>query len=58
VERLETVCTGKLVWCWALYAWAVAFLTHYVEAAGYPDAVAWVLGGVLGCLVLLWTREI
>lgn len=54
----ERICTGKLIWIWAVYAFAMAWLWNGLTAAGFSAPAIWSLAGIAGALVLLATREI
>ncbi|HZY98845.1 MAG TPA: hypothetical protein VFE36_04690 [Candidatus Baltobacteraceae bacterium] len=52
------ICTGKLLWIWAAYAFAMAWMWNALTAAGLPAAAIWALAGLAGTALLLATREI
>lgn len=54
----ERICSGKLLWIWAVYAVAMSWLWNVLMAARFPAPAIWALAGIAGVLVLLATREI
>ena len=58
MERLDTICFGRLAGIWVAYALAVLVLTQVIAAAGLPEALAWVGAAALGVCALVCTREI
>ncbi|HEX4013759.1 MAG TPA: hypothetical protein VHX17_07725 [Candidatus Cybelea sp.] len=47
IER-QPVCTGKLLFIWSVYGWAMASLSATVHAEGGNDLTSWGLALVVG----------
>lgn len=52
------VCTGKLLWIWGVYAFAMSWLWSALTAAGFSAGVIWTLAALIGAGVHLAIREI
>jgi hypothetical protein len=58
VERIESVCLGKTFAVWGLYSLGVLALSHYMSEGGWSPAASWLVAGLAGLALLVWTREI
>jgi hypothetical protein len=58
MERLDGVCSGKLLWIWGLYAFLMVLLSHAMAGAGFSQGEVWAAAGLIGVALLVWTKEI
>jgi hypothetical protein len=58
MDRLETTCSGKLLVMWGLYSLIVTILCGAVEAAGWPESLAWVMAAALAIATLVATSDL
>ena len=57
-EVPRALCTGKLLWVWGAYAFAMVWLSHAMSAAGFAPAAVWAVAAVIGLALAFWMREI
>lgn len=58
MERLGGTCSGKLLVTWGLYSLVVSILCGVINAAGWPEYLAWAMAAGLAIATLAATSEL